>query len=216
MLANPTKRRALLFDILLVYVLLMGAYFRAVGLDWGEYQFLHPDERFLVWVGTDISPYRCDDESIPIERCPEEQMHWMGLGDYFDAAKSNLNPNNRGHGFYVYGTLPLFLTRYIVEWVYGHSGFEEMTNIGRPLSALADLMTVFIVYLIAARLHDRRVGILAAAFSALVVLQIQNAHYFTVDTFLNFFTTLAIYFAVRVAGEKWGAANREGRIANGE
>jgi dolichyl-phosphate-mannose--protein O-mannosyl transferase len=110
----------------------------------------------------------------------------------------HLNPHNRGHGFYVYGTLPLFLTRYIVEWIYGHSGFQEMTNVGRPLSALADLLTVLLVYIIAARIYDRRVGIIAAAFSSVVVLQIQLSHYFTVDTFLNFFTYLAIYFSVRV------------------
>jgi YYY domain-containing protein len=213
---HRSKRKALLFDILLVYVLIMGAYFRTVGLNWGEFQYLHPDERFLVWVGTDISPFKCADESIPIESCPKEMQHWIGLGDYFDAVKSNLNPNNRGHGFYVYGTLPVFLTRYIVQWVYGHSGFEEMTNVGRPLSALADLLTVFLVYLIAARLTNRRVAILAAAFNAVTVLQIQLAHYFTVDTFLNFFTYLAIYFAVRVAGEKWGERDDPWRVDSDE
>ena len=82
-------------DLLLVLVLIAAAFLRVNGLFWGENQYLHPDERFLVWVGTDISPVET-------------------IGDYFDTANSSLNPHNRGHGFYVYGTLPMFITRYIV------------------------------------------------------------------------------------------------------
>ncbi len=114
----------------------MGAYFRFVGIDWGEYTYLHPDERFLIWVGSDISP-----------------VH--SLSEYFDTANSSLNPVNRGHGFYVYGTLPMFATRYLVQAIYGHSGFNEMTNVGRPLSAVMDLLTVLFVFLIAEKVYDR-------------------------------------------------------------
>ncbi|HEX9029448.1 MAG TPA: DUF2298 domain-containing protein, partial [Anaerolineales bacterium] len=196
-----TPKRSLqpvIFDLLLILVLLIGAYFRFVGLDWGEYQYLHPDERFLVWVGSDITPFKCSDPTKPIEACPPEQRTWMSFSDYFNAATSNLNPVNRGHGFYVYGTLPMFLTRYVVQWVYGQSGFMEMTNVGRLLSALADLLAVFLVYLLGARLYNRKVGLLAAAFSAAAVLQIQQSHFFTMDTFINLFTLLAFYFAARV------------------
>jgi YYY domain-containing protein len=177
---TPKPRSKLwLFDLLLIYVLLMGAYLRFTGLFWGDYQYLHPDERFLVWVGTDISP-----------------VH--SLAEYFNTAQSTLNPNNVGHGFYVYGTLPMFITRYLVQWIYGHSGFMEMTNVGRALSALADLLTVLLVFLVAERLYDKRVALLSSAFSAVAVLQIQQAHFFTMDTFINFFSFLAFYFAVRV------------------
>ena len=170
---QPVKKRPLkawIFDVLLVYVLLMGAYFRFIGISWGDYQYLHPDERFLVWVGSDITPLKCLDPNLTVEACPEDQQTWMGFGEYFDAAKSTLNPVNRGHGFYVYGTLPMFMARFAVQWIYGHSGFNEMTDVGRPLSALADLLTVLLVYAIAARQYDRRVGILAAAFTAMMVL----------------------------------------------
>ena len=202
---SASKKRSylLIFDLIFLIVLLMGAYFRLVGINWGEYQYLHPDERFLVWVGTDISPLKCADPALSFNECPPEQQTWMGFSDYFDTAASNLNPHNRGHGFYVYGTLPMFLTRYVVEWVYGHSGFNEMTNIGRALSALADLLTLLLVYAIASRLYDQRIGLLAAAFTAGTVLLIQQSHFFTMDTFLNFFIYLAIYFAVRVASQDW-------------
>ena len=170
------------YDLLLIYILLAGAYFRFVGINWGEEQYLHPDERFLVWVGSDISPVK-------------------SLGEYFDTAKSSLNPHNRGHGFFVYGTLPLFITRYLVEEIFGHSGFNEMTQVGRPLSAIADLLTLVLVYLVAGRLYNRRVAILAAAFYALAVLPIQLSHFYKEDTFTNLFSFLAIYFAVRVANQ---------------
>lgn len=175
-----TRRNLVIFGVLLTLILIAAAFLRFRGLFWGEYQYLHPDERFLVWVGTDISPV-------------------SSLGEYWDTANSSLNPHNRGHGFYVYGTLPLYLARYVVEWVYGHSGFNEMTNVGRALSAFADLLTVFFVYLIGSKTYDRRVGVLAAAFSGLAVLQIQHAHFFTVDTFTLLFSLAAVYFAVRIA-----------------
>ena len=203
---NKKQGKALIFDLLLIGVLLIGAYFRLVGINWGEYQYLHPDERFLVWVGSDITPVKCLDASYPLEACPPDQKSWLSWGEYYDTVNSTLNPHNRGHKFYVYGTLPLFMARYAVEWIYGHSGFVEMTNVGRPLSVLVDLLTVFLVYLIGSRVYDRRVGLMAAAFSAFVVMQIQLSHFFTVDTFLNFFTWLAIYFALRVAGQSWFAA----------
>ncbi|HMN60233.1 MAG TPA: glycosyltransferase family 39 protein [Anaerolinea sp.] len=178
--ASRPKGKTFLFELLLVLILVVGAFLRLRGIYWGEYSFMHPDERFLIWVGTDISPV-------------------SNLGQYFDTVNSSLNPNNRGHGFYVYGTLPMFLARYVVEWVYGHSGFVEMTNVGRPLSAAADLLLVFIVYLTAARLYDRRVGLLAAAFSAMAVLQIQQSHFFTMDTFSTLFAFLAFYYAARIS-----------------
>jgi len=215
MSTSPRKPRDLIFDILLIYVLLLGAYFRLVGIYWGEYQYLHPDERFLVWVGTDITPIQCQDTTLPPEQCPAGMKRWISVSEYFDAAHSTLNPNNRGHGFYVYGTLPMFLARFVVEWVYGHSGFNEMTNVGRPLSALADLLTVFLVYVIASRLYDRRVGLLAAAFDAMAVLQLQLSHYFGMDTFLNFFTYLAIYFGVRISRERWHEVDGEGQKESG-
>ena len=209
---QPLKKSRLktwVFDLLLLCVLLMGAYLRFIGINWGEYQYLHPDERFLVWVGSDITPLKCLDANLTIDACPADQKTWMSFGEYFDAAKSTLNPVNRGHGFYVYGTLPMFLARFAVEWIYGHSGFNEMTDVGRPLSALADLLTVLLVYAIAARQYNRRVGILAAAFTAMMVLMIQQSHFFTMDTFVSMFTYLAIYFAVRVSLVRWQATRVE-------
>ena len=48
--SNSGKNRInpLILSLLLIIILLGAAYFRFSGLDWGEYQYLHPDERFLI------------------------------------------------------------------------------------------------------------------------------------------------------------------------
>ncbi len=176
---STLKSQRLFWDVLLLVILVVGAYFRLIGLDWDEEQHLHPDERFMTMVASSI--------------------HTPGsLGDYFNTATSSLNPHVVGYGFYVYGTLPLFLTRWVGEAL-GKTGYGEIYLVGRVLSALADLFTVFLVYHIARHLYRRyAIGALAAGFAALAVLQIQLSHYFTVDTFANAFLYLAFYAAVRV------------------
>ena len=216
-LTNPPPPKSfslpkrLLPDLLLVIILIVGAILRLAGSYWGEYTYMHPDERFLLWVGTDISPVNLIPNPNATTAEDQYEKEWLSFSEYFDTANSPLNPHNRGHGFYVYGTLPMFLTRASVELIKGHSGFQEMLDVGRPLSAMADILTVLLVYLVAARLYDRRVGLLAAAFSAAAVLQIQQSHFFTMDTFINLFTFLAFYFAVRV-GMGNGAEGWENKL----
>jgi 4-amino-4-deoxy-L-arabinose transferase-like glycosyltransferase len=167
---------------LLIAILAGGSYLRYVGLDWDSEQHLHPDERFLTMVESSL---------VPVQN----------LNTYFDTSISTLNPNNQGHGFFVYGTLPIFLVRYLAEWL-GFTGYGSVYLIGRSLSALMDLFSVIVAFFIGTRLFGRRVGLLAAAFSSFAVLQIQQSHFFTVDTFITFFSLLGIYFAVEVALSK--------------
>ncbi|HZW04833.1 MAG TPA: hypothetical protein VFF68_12950, partial [Anaerolineaceae bacterium] len=172
-------RSGWLLDLLLIAVLVAGAALRIVGLNWDEFTHLHPDERFLTMVESSIRP-------------PDD---W---GDYFNTAVSTLNPHNVGHSFFVYGTLPIFLVYGVGQWL-GETGYDQIHLIGRLLSGLFDLGTVFLVFLIATRLYRRRtIGLLAAAFLAFAVLPIQLSHFFAVDTFTNFFIYLAIWFAVRI------------------
>ena len=203
--------------ILLIAIIAAGAYLRFVGLDWDTNQHLHPDERFLTMVSSSISSVK-------------------SVGDYFDTKKSSLSPYNKGYGFFVYGTAPIFIVRYAGEgvdaikaWATGDSetmksiglmlvgtekspgvlrafgsGYDQVHLTGRALSALFDLVSVYVVFLIGTRLYDRRVGLLASAFYSFSVILIQQAHFFTVDSFANTFVSLAIYFSVRALDEtKW-------------
>ncbi len=165
-------------EILLLAVLAVAAYLRFVGLEWDDYTHLHPDERFLTMVETNIRP-------------PESL--WL----YFVTEESPLNPHNAGHGFFVYGTLPIFIVRYLAEWL-GRTGYDQVHLVGRGAAAVFDLVSIVLVYLIGARLYRRRVGLLAAALASFSVLLIQHAHYFVVDPFANTFILAGFYFAVRV------------------
>jgi YYY domain-containing protein len=176
---GSASKKTIIWDILFLIVLVIGAYFRLVGVNWGDNSHLHPDERFLTMVETSISPVD-------------------SLRQYFDTSSSSLNPNNRGYGFYVYGTLPLFIVRYVGEWL-AKTGYDQIDLVGRVLSGLFDLGVVYLVYLAAFHLYRKKpLALVAAFFVACSVLPIQLSHYFTVDTFANFFAFLTFYFAVRI------------------
>jgi YYY domain-containing protein len=171
-------RRDLLGSLGLLAILAIAAYLRFSGLNWDEYTHIHPDERFLTMVESGIE--------IP-----------DGLAGYFDTATSPLNPHNRGYGFFVYGTLPIFLVRFLAEAIQ-RTGYDEVHLVGRAASAAFDLVSVWLVYLIGTRLYRRRVGFLAALLVALSVMLIQQAHFFVVDSFANTFVLAGLFFAVRV------------------
>ncbi len=203
-----TEKYPWLYDLLLILVLVVGTYFRVVGLNWDANQHLHPDERFLTMVESALQVRTCNVPATPVEACPPDQIHWLGLGEYFNTATSTLNPQNRGYGFFVYGDLPIVMVRYVAEFM-GQTGYDQVDLVGRQFSALGDLLTILLLYIIAARLYNRRVALLGAAFSALAVLQIQQSHFFTVDTVANFFIFLVIYFAVEIVVRESRVESRE-------
>ncbi|MBM4425925.1 MAG: hypothetical protein FJ031_01665, partial [Chloroflexi bacterium] len=195
------KKLSWIYDLLFIFILLVAGYLRIGGYNWGEGYHQHPDELFLVGVLDNLRAQTCDDPSIPVDLCAPEDKRWMSIGEYFNSAKSTLNPYNRGYAFFVYGNLPMTLTRMLLEaggseWV-GSSKF-----FARQMSALADLFAIFLLYLIVSKLYGRKVGVLASAFSALTVLQIQQSHFFTFDLFVNLFMFLALWFAVAIVGWK--------------
>ncbi len=110
-------------------ILFLASFFRLYGVNWDQDQHLHPDERFLTMVANGIA--------------------WpKNLTEYLDTATSPLNPHNRGYGFFVYGTFPIFFTKWVAEGL-GKGDYGNLTLIGRSLSGFFDLGTVILVLLIA-------------------------------------------------------------------
>jgi YYY domain-containing protein len=188
------EKRAWFYDLLFILVLLMAGYLRLAGSGWGEGYHQHPDELFLSGVLGSLNAHTCDIPNVSVDRCPDDQKHWMSIGEYFDTAMSTLNPYNRGYSFFVYGNLPMTLVRVTAE-AFGMDGLGDLKFLARQLSALADLFTLFVLYLIVSGLYGRKVGLFASTFSALTVMQIQQSHFFTTDLFTNLFMFLAILFA---------------------
>jgi YYY domain-containing protein len=178
-------------ELILAGILILAAVTRFVGIGWDQQTHLHPDERFLTTVEASLQ--------IP-----------SSIAEYFDTANSTFNPHNTGHGFFVYGTLPIFLVRLLGEWAgqvdaiaksLGEFGYGQVHLVGRAASASFDVVSVLLIYLIGARLYSRRIGLLAAAFTTFSALLIQHAHFFVVDSFANTFILAGIYFAVLAMDE---------------
>ncbi len=208
-ISTPGKGWSWLHDALLVGVLLIAAYFRFTGLRWGNFQNQHPDENFLSSVTLGVQPIGtpADQLGMPPNAAsqawraafPKAFPDCKAWGGYFNTACSPLNPQNRGYSFYVYGDLPLFIVRYLADWL----NQSNLTLFGRIMSGVADLGTILLLYLIVKRVYGGRVAVLAAAFSALAVEQIQQSHFYTTDNFVSLFMFLTLYFAVLIATGKW-------------
>jgi YYY domain-containing protein len=182
---------------LLLLILVVGAALRLSHVDWDQGTHIHPDERFLTMV----------EDALQLPK---------SLGQFFDSTSSPMNPYNKNYGFFVYGTLPIFIVRVVAEVAHKFNqvariwtsapdvpialiGYGGVHFVGRVLSGLFDLAGVALVFVIGRRLYSKKVGLLGAALLAFAVLPLQQSHFFTVDTFGTFFSLLTFYFAVRVA-----------------
>lgn len=219
--AAALERSGALTVVALIAILVLGAFLRLTHVNWdassgpwdntgaeAQSGHLHPDERFLTQIGTDTH--------APIS-----------IANYFDTDHSALNPYNIKHPdgsrqtTFVYGTLPLFLNKLTASYAalpnrvvdtvsFGTlkigplperawDDYDHFVLIGRVLSAVFDIGTIVLVFLLGRQLANRRVGLLAAFLYALSAFPIQNAHFFIADPFVTFFATLTILFAVRSA-----------------
>lgn len=158
------------FTIFIIFVLAFA--FRLYGLNWDQGQHLHPDERFLTMVASDI-------------KFPDN------IAQYFDTQKSPLNPGNHpNYQFFVYGTFPLFLTKFLSS-LFHQDVYSTVQFWGRGLSAFFDSLNIFWLYFIFKKLKPKsKIFFLPSLVYALTILPIQLSHFFAVDTFLTSLLTL--------------------------
>jgi len=127
---RPFWARNWFFALLFVGILGIGIYFRFVGQNWDDFTHLHPDERFLADVASIINgPLNLSQVADPAQRDEQQRLcmerypnsgssydptassNYPGVGTYFDAQCSTWYPKNAGKGLYVYGELPMLITR---------------------------------------------------------------------------------------------------------
>ncbi len=199
-------------SLLLIGILILSLALRLYDVNWDEGHHAHPDERWISIVATEI-------------RWPDD------LSTAFDPHATTWNPlynynESKAAGEYrmrhfAYGHLPLYLLTVVawalhnlaplaeklgapeglVHWLFMANTYDGFPQVGRHLSALFDTGTVLLIYWIGRRVYDRRVGLLAAAFSALTVIQIQLAHFYAFDPVATFFIMVALLGAIRMAQE---------------
>ncbi|MGB3306034.1 MAG: DUF2298 domain-containing protein [Thermomicrobiales bacterium] len=173
------------FGLALFVILIFAAIVRFAGIGWGGSYYMHPDERFMTIVTTTIS--------------------WPGsLANYFDSASSPLNPYNNDQGSFLYGTFPLFLSK-LIGTIVGDTVYGNAHMPGRVLAALSDIGTVAMAGWIGRMLFGRLAGLFAATLLAFTALQIQTAHYYSVDSMDVFFITATLAFTLHASRNRsWG------------
>lgn len=206
-----TAKPSRLISALLVLILTVAAGLRFYNINWDGGIFAHPDER------STVAFY------APTIRWPQN------AADILNPQTSTLNPfldihNPQHPRSYTYGHFPLYTLVLIanllndlaplaaslpfnvpaglLHFLQSSQSGHGYAQIGRALMALADLFTVYLVFLLGRRLYGAWAGLLAAALSAFTVLQIQLAHFFAVDPVSTTFTLLALYGAILMYDRK--------------
>ena len=127
-------------------ILLVALGLRLYGVNWDDGHGFHPDERSIYMqagcmydVLTEASGYQgC------IQDHPGTQPGIPDLRVLLDADRSPLNPH-----WFPLGSILIYVIvffRFIVE-LFTHVSALDMSYVGRPLSALADVGAVWLVYL---------------------------------------------------------------------
>lgn len=160
------------FNYFLIIILLLGGFLRLYGLNWDQGNHLHPDERAIMMF------------SLPLN-FPSSFLEL-----FFPSSPLNTH-------FFAYGTLPQYLLK-IVGSIMGNfyppfASYEQINLVGRFMSGLFDIGTIFLIYALGKKLFLQKVGLIGAFFYSISVFPIQTAHFFAVDTMLTFFIFSTIY-----------------------
>lgn len=151
--------------IALMLIVLFAAFIRVHAIDWDSYNHFHPDERMLIMV--------------------TERIEFPG----------SLDPD-----FFNYGSLPVYilaLTMQAVDFIFNTNldTYDGLLLPGRLISTAMDLGTVFFVFLISLKIFKKNyIALLSSLIYALSFFPIQNSHFFIVDTFFTFFSSVLLFF----------------------
>ena len=204
-----------LWRIGLLWILLLSATLRIMGNGWDQYEHYHPDERYIAWVATSIELPTSLRTAFDPQSARFNPYYWPD--DFASECVVRIQGEQRN---FAYGHLPLYagvfvthLTEVVAPALFDvlpptcfaedgtpiASELDRMTAVGRLLTAFIDIGTIAFTWLLARRLFDDKVALLAAALLGLTVQHIQLAHFFTFDPWMTFFVVAAIYWMVRAA-----------------
>ena len=189
--------------ILLALILALGLGLRLHGINWDSGYGFHPDERSIYMRAGCM--YNVLTESPGFQGCiqdfPATEPGLPSFGVFLDAERSPLNPH-----WFPLGSILIYVLvvlRSIIE-LFVDIGDMDMRYVGRFLSAIADVGTVFMVYMVGRRMFTRDVGLLAAALTALAVINVQSSHFYRPETFSVFLILVSFWAMLRmVEHRRW-------------
>ena len=190
--------RALSPGLLLPLILAVALALRLYGIDWDDGHGFHPDER-SIYMRSDCM-YRVLTEAPGYADCtvghPETEPGLPSAGTFLDADRSPLNPH-----WFPLGSILIYLIlgiRFMLEPFTDFGSLLSLSYIGRSIVALADVGTVFMVYLLGKRIYGKRVGLLGSALVALAVVHIQNSHFYRPEPLSIFFVLVSFWFMLQM------------------
>ena len=176
---------------------------RLHGIDWDGGFGYHPDERDIYFRSDCMYRLLTDDPNAAtcgyVAANPEAEPGLGGLRYIFDPDRSPLNPH-----WFPLGSILVYamvLVRSVVELFTDVAGLD-MRFAGRTLSALADVGSVVMVFVLGRRLYDRNVGLLAAGLTALAVVHVQHSHFYRPETFTVLLTLASIWATLRMVEKR--------------
>ena len=214
--------------LILTAILLVASYFRFTNLNWDEGKWIHPDEAHMriilgairlpddadqglsLYFDTANSPLNCRNRGHRYSYGTLPLFLTRATAEWLDAGCANRSSSQDAASWPgINGLLSMLLVPADGDCRPGAFTGGWAALIGRFYSALADVGTIVLLYLIGRRLYGKRgfgraVGLLAAALMAFSAFSVQQAHFFTVDSIACFFITSTVYFSVRASqGGHW-------------
>ena len=183
----------------LVLILVVGLAFRIYGIDWDSGHGFHPDERDIYMRSGCM--YDLLTEAPGHAECgyvrdqPEAEPGLPGLETLLDPERSPLNPH-----WFPLGSILIYVLvgfRSVIE-LFTDINSLDMRFVGRTLSSLADVGSILFVFVLGRRIYGSGVGLLAAAFTALAVIHIQNSHFYRPETFSVLFSLASFWAMLRM------------------
>ncbi len=155
--------------LVLLVLVLIGAYLRFFGLNWGLPYYLNGDEAQLV-----AATARLQTNWDP------GFYHWGTLTLFM-------------LGFFA--KLASFFVNLSVKSL---ENVTFIFTLARSISATLGVLTIPLIFLVGRKLYNERVGLLAAALITFTVLLIQLSHFYMAEGSFVFFSLLAFYFIIDI------------------
>ncbi|MDJ0752502.1 MAG: glycosyltransferase family 39 protein [Ardenticatenaceae bacterium] len=200
-MSNQSAQRILNLLISLI-ILIFAFWLRTSGLAWDHLRHYHPDERYISWVASSIEFTGHENWSDLLN--PQTSRFNPYYWPKGQTTEGIVVPFDQNRNF-AYGHLPLYLgvglTRLLEQLAIPWESlpmpnepleFDYLTVASRFLTALFDMGSIVLLFLIGRRLFSPLVGGFAAALLAVTVMHIQLSHFFISDTYLTFFIVLTV------------------------
>ena len=179
---------------LLAAILVVALGLRLHGVDWDQGFAYHPDERDIYMRSgcmydllTEAPGHR---ECGYVADQPGAEPGLPGLGTALDAERSPLNPH-----WFPLGSILIYVMVFFrsVAELFTDLNALDMRFVGRPLAALADVGSVFLVFALGRRLYGQGTGLLAAGLTAIAVIHVQHSHFYRPEPFTVLFTLASLW-----------------------